>query len=105
MWRVNIARPFPDSADSAEGGGHVGANVQELDVRVLPHGQRHEVIFSTYDHLIPGDGFVIVNDHDPTPLRYQFEAQHAGEFTWDYLESGPKMWRVRVGRAPVSNSA
>jgi uncharacterized protein (DUF2249 family) len=105
VWRVNIARPFPDSADSAEGGGHVGANVQELDVRVLPHGQRHEVIFSTYDHLIPGDGFVIVNDHDPTPLRYQFEAQHAGEFTWDYLESGPKMWRVRVGRAPVSNSA
>jgi len=67
-------------------------------VRVLPHGQRHEVIFSTYDHLVPGAGFVIVNDHDPQPLRYQFEAQHAGDFTWDYLDLGPKLWRVRVGR-------
>lgn len=105
VWRVSISRQFPDTTGSAEDGTNVGTNLQELDVRVLPHGQRHEVIFSTYDHLIPGDGFVIVNDHDPKPLRYQFEAQHAGEFTWDYLESGPEIWRVRVGRTPVSTSA
>lgn len=105
VWRVSISRPFPDATGSAARGANEDSNVQELDVRVLPHGQRHEVIFSTYDHLIPGGGFVIVNDHDPKPLRYQFEAQHAGEFTWDYLESGPKMWRVRVGRTPVSTSA
>jgi uncharacterized protein (DUF2249 family) len=48
--------------------------------------------------LLPGAGFVLVNDHDPTPLRYQFEAEHAGAFTWDYLEAGPAAWRVRVGR-------
>jgi uncharacterized protein (DUF2249 family) len=41
---------------------------------------------------------VLVNDHDPKPLRYQFEAEHAGEFTWEYLESGPEVWRVRIGR-------
>jgi hypothetical protein len=34
----------------------------------------------------------------PKPLRYQFEAQHAGEYTWDYLEQGPRVWRVRIGR-------
>jgi uncharacterized protein (DUF2249 family) len=39
---------------------------------------------------------VLVNDHDPKPLRYQFEARHVG--TSDYLESGPKVWRVRIGR-------
>ncbi|HEY5303284.1 MAG TPA: DUF2249 domain-containing protein [Acidimicrobiales bacterium] len=102
VWRVSIARPF---SDAAEIGTNEGANVQELDVRILPHGQRHEVIFSTYDHLMPGGGFVIVNDHDPKPLRYQFEAQHTGQFTWDYLESGPTIWRVRVGRTSVSTSA
>jgi uncharacterized protein (DUF2249 family) len=98
VWRVRIGRPALDSATAGgsydcEGPGH-----QELDVRVLPHGQRHDVIFATYDALVGGSGFVIVNDHDPRPLHYQFEAEHAGEFTWDYLESGPEVWRVRIGR-------
>ena len=104
VWRVSISRPLPDASSSAHCEASNGSNVQELDVRVLPHGQRHEVIFSTYDHLIPGDGFVIVNDHDPKPLHYQFEAQHAGEFTWDYLEFGPKTWRVRLGKTTASTS-
>jgi len=42
-----------------------------------------------------------VNDHDPKPLRYQFEAEHRDAFTWDYLERGPRVWRVRIGRAPL----
>lgn len=70
-----------------------------LDVRELAPARRHETIFSTYDALRPSAGFVLVNDHDPKPLRYQFEAEHAGEFTWDYLEAGPKVWRVRIARA------
>ncbi|GGV00404.1 hypothetical protein GCM10010182_17060 [Actinomadura cremea] len=31
--------------------------------------------------------------------RNQFAAEHSGRFTWDYLESGPEVWRVRIGRA------
>ncbi len=69
-----------------------------LDVRPLVPRERHETIFHTFEDLCAGAGFLLVNDHDPRPLRYQFEAEHAGEFTWDYLESGPKVWRVRVGR-------
>ncbi len=69
-----------------------------LDVRELAPAKRHESIFAAYDAL-PGDaGFVLVNDHDPKPLRYQFEAEHTGEYTWDYLEQGPRVWRVRIGR-------
>ena len=70
----------------------------ELDVRQLAPAQRHQVIFTTYAALGAGAGFVLVNDHDPKPLRYQFAAEHAGEFTWDYLETGPTVWRVRIGR-------
>ena len=40
----------------------------------------------------------MVNDHDPKPLYYQFAAEHKGEFTWDYLEQGPAVWRVRIGK-------
>ncbi len=98
VWRVRIGRPsfggLPGGAVTATG----DSGDQELDVRVLPHGQRHDVIFLTYDDLVGGGGFVLVNDHDPRPLRYQFEAEHAGEFTWEYLESGPEVWRVRIGR-------
>ena len=74
---------------------------RELDVRHLAPAQRHETIFAEYHALDPGTGYVLVNDHDPKPLRYQFVAEHAGEFTWDAVESGPEVWRVRIGRPPV----
>ncbi|MGH2835731.1 MAG: DUF2249 domain-containing protein [Solirubrobacteraceae bacterium] len=70
----------------------------QLDVRTEPPARRHQLIFTTYHELAPGTGFVLVNDHDPKPLLYQFEAEHAGEFSWDYLEEGPEVWRVRIGR-------
>jgi len=71
---------------------------QTLDVRSEPPARRHELIFDTYHGLAPGESFVLVNDHDPKPLWYQFEAEYAGAFSWDYLEEGPEAWRVRIGR-------
>lgn len=71
----------------------------QLDVRSEPPARRHELIFDTYDSLSPGEGFVLVNDHDPKPLYYQFEAEHSGQFGWQYLEEGPEVWRVRIRRA------
>ncbi|MBB6121643.1 DUF2249 domain-containing protein [Nocardiopsis algeriensis] len=86
------AEAYP--ADGADGTG--GAD--ELDVRVLPHAQRHERIFATFAALAVGTSFVLVNDHDPRPLYNQFAARFPGEFSWEYLETGPREWRVRVGR-------
>ncbi len=71
---------------------------QTLDVRSEPPARRHELIFDSYGALPAGEGFVLVNDHDPKPLWYQFEAEHAGAYSWDYLEQGPEVWRVRIGR-------
>jgi uncharacterized protein (DUF2249 family) len=105
VWRVRIGRLSPDAPGAGGSIDLEGSRGEELDVRVLPHGQRHDVIFATYGGLGPGDGFVIVNDHDPKPLRYQFEVEHAGEFTWVYLESGPEVWRVRIGRPPTQAAA
>ncbi|WP_020659299.1 DUF2249 domain-containing protein [Amycolatopsis benzoatilytica] len=70
----------------------------ELDVRQEIPARRHELIFATYGALTAGASFVLVNDHDPKPLYYQFAAEHAGQFTWDYLELGPEVWKVRIGR-------
>ncbi len=69
-----------------------------LDVRSLVPAERHRRIFETYDGLAVGNRFVLVNDHDPKPLYYQFDAEHKGEFSWRYLEQGPQVWRVEIGR-------
>ncbi len=70
----------------------------QLDVRSEPPARRHDLILGTYQALDPGAGFELVNDHDPKPLFYQFDAEYKGQFTWDYLEQGPEVWRVRIGR-------
>lgn len=69
-----------------------------IDVREIPHGKRHPRIFARYARLAPGEAFTLVNNHDPKPLRREFEATHPGAFTWDYVESGPEQWQVRIGR-------
>ena len=74
------------------------AEKNEVDVRSLVPMQRHQKIFELVGELAPGASFVLVNDHDPKPLYYQFDAEFSGQFTWDYLEQGPEVWRVRIGR-------
>lgn len=73
-------------------------NDPKLDVRNDPPPRRHELILQTYHGLEPGAGFELINDHDPKPLWYQFNAEFPGQFTWDYFEQGPQVWRVRIGR-------
>lgn len=70
-----------------------------LDIRPLAPRDRHPLIFQTFKDLTPGKGFVLVNDHDPKPLFYQFQAEHGKSFGWEYLESGPDVWRVHITRA------
>jgi uncharacterized protein (DUF2249 family) len=70
----------------------------QLDVRSEPPARRHDLIFQTYESLEEGAAFVLVNDHDPKPLWYQFEAEYKDAYSWDYLEEGPEVWRVRIGK-------
>jgi uncharacterized protein (DUF2249 family) len=78
------------------------AEDRPLDVRSEAPARRHTLIFETWTSLGDGEGFVLINDHDPKPLYYQFAAEHEGAFTWDYLEQGPETWRVRIGRTAAA---
>lgn len=73
-------------------------DVRTLDVRALPPRERHPTIFATLDALQPGEALVLLNDHDPRPLRYELDAERPGRFRWTYLEEGPEVWRVRIER-------
>ncbi len=67
-----------------------------LDVRDMVPKDRHPKIFGLYNSLRPGESFMLVNDHEPRPLLYQFQVEHDGEFDWWTLESGPEVWRVSI---------
>jgi len=69
-----------------------------IDVRQIPPRERHPLIFQTFEALQAGEQFQLVNDHDPKPLFYQFKAEREGQFSWEYLEQGPSVWRVNIGR-------
>ncbi|MDP7078467.1 MAG: DUF438 domain-containing protein [Candidatus Undinarchaeales archaeon] len=70
----------------------------ELDLRPMPPFQRHERIFEEWDRLEPGQTLRIINDHDPRPLHYQFEAEQKGKYAWAYDQEGPRDWIVRITR-------
>jgi glc operon protein GlcG len=69
-----------------------------IDVREMPPPGRHPLIFEALGSLTPGASVELVNDHDPRPLFHQLAAEQPGTFTWEYLEEGPTVWRVRIGR-------
>ena len=72
-----------------------------IDVREIAPNIRHPLIFTTFDHLSPGEAFCIINDHDPKPLFYRLSADRPGMVSWQYLESGPDVWRIRISRSAV----
>jgi uncharacterized protein (DUF2249 family) len=70
--------------------------VNTFDVRPHPPAERHEMVFEAFDELKPGEAFVFINDHDPKPLYYQMEAENSEPFKWEYLETMPEEWKVKV---------
>lgn len=69
-----------------------------LDVRILPPRERHPLIFMRLDALALGEALLLVNDHDPKPLRYQLMAERPEQFAWEPQEEGPEEWKIRISR-------
>lgn len=47
--------------------------------------RKRPTIFGTFQNLLPGQTMELVNDHDPSPLKYKFEAELAGQFDWECI--------------------
>ena len=67
-----------------------------------PPNMKHKVILETFDRLHAGETMLVVNDHDPMPLRYQFMMERTNQFTWEYLQQGPDIFQVVIGRSQPS---
>lgn len=68
------------------------------DARAIPCETKQAQVFSRAKNLTSGDFFVLVNGHNPMPLRYLLESAFPGQFSWDYVEKGPELFAVRIGR-------
>lgn len=90
---IHITKLKPDA-----GGDEKITVVRNFDIRPYPPAQRHEMFYEAFEQIAPGEAFEFVNDHDPKPLYYQMEAEQKVPFKWEYLESGPEDWRVRVSK-------
>lgn len=67
-----------------------------LDVREMPPWERHPKIFDTFDNLEQGGEILLINDHDPRPLHYQFMMEREGTFEWSSEEKGPQEWMATI---------
>lgn len=69
-----------------------------VDAREYEPKDKHRVIFETFDSLLSGEKMELINDHDPRPLHYQFIMEMPETFEWQYLEEGPEVWKVAIGK-------
>lgn len=67
-----------------------------LNVTLLEPRQKHPTIFARFDELNEGETLTIHNDHDPKPLYYQLLGERGNIFIWEYLESGPTWWKIKI---------
>ncbi len=67
-----------------------------MDVRPIPCSIKHGLIIRTWLDLPVGAHFILLNDHDPVPLYYQFSAQWPDTFSWQHLVKGSDEVRVKI---------
>jgi uncharacterized protein (DUF2249 family) len=82
----------------------IGAD-KVMDVRTIPCSIKHDLIIKTWLELAVGDHFILLNDHDPVPLFYQFSTQWPNVFTWQHLVKGPKEFRVKITKLKSTPTA
>ena len=68
----------------------------EIDTRLMDSKNRRSLAFSTFEQLDVDAAMELLNENDPSTLRSQFELEKPNLFSWEYLESGPDVWRVAV---------
>lgn len=69
-----------------------------LDARLVPCSGKHAFIFRRWAELATGESFVLLNDHRPEPLRWQFEHLVTGCFEWVEVPPPLGAFAVRLTR-------
>lgn len=71
---------------------------RELDLKGIHSFDRHIKFFDVWGKLKEGESVKIKTDASPDLLKSQFEAEHAGQFEWNYEKEGPDEWIFSVAK-------
>ena len=82
-----------------------GTEEQRLDVRQTDCSTKFGLIMETWNKLEQGRSFVLINGHDPLPLYYQLSTQNPTGLQWDYLQRGPEVFEIRIGKLVATGDA
>lgn len=74
----------------------MSVEIDSLYIPAIKPALKHKTVFEKFEALNPGEGFILINDHDPKPLYYQMVAELGKVFTWQYFMQGPKVWEVEI---------
>ncbi|HEY5463977.1 MAG TPA: iron-sulfur cluster repair di-iron protein [Hanamia sp.] len=94
LWKVKITKNKESEKEDE--------NI--LDATLLHPSVKHATIFNRFDALKPGESFILQNDHDPRPLRFQLENLHGNVFSWDYLEQGPEIFKIKITKINLTEA-
>jgi uncharacterized protein (DUF2249 family) len=76
-----------------------------LDVRSLPHDQRHARVLAALDALPADAALVLVAPHAPRPLLAEIGARYHGQMDVEWLQDGPDVWQIRLRRLSLAEPA
>lgn len=106
-WKIRVTKTDDtEEQDGMNTGIKIGQSiaskvitvVKQFDVRSHPCMDRHAMVFGTFDELKPGEAFIFTNDHDPKPLYFKLKAEYTEPFMWEYLQSLPGEWIIKVSK-------
>ena len=100
VWKLRATKRVPGGERAGDDDG-----LPAFDVREMPPRRRHTVLTETFELLEPGEGFVLVNDHDPEPLYHELQSVHGDVVGWSYEREDPGEFRVLVGKAAGTATA
>lgn len=72
--------------------------MKTIDARDYAPNDKHVKIFEMFFSLQPNESMLLVNDHDPKPLYYQFVMEYPDAFTWDYQTKREDLYEVIIKR-------
>jgi uncharacterized protein (DUF2249 family) len=91
-----------DRAEAAAAPAPVLTVDTRLDVRAVPHAQRHARVLAAISELPADAALVLVAPHAPKPLLAEIERRFPGQIDTEWLQRGPDVWQIRLHRQFVA---
>jgi uncharacterized protein (DUF2249 family) len=70
--------------------------MKTIDARHYAPKDKHNKIFEMFFNLSVGESMMLINDHDPKPLYYQFAIEYPETFEWVYQSKGPEVFEILI---------